>query len=318
MNTIKWKKSCIILFVTHVLLLSGCSSDQINTLLDSQKNDEKHVINGIEYNNNSQFYADTVTQFLSCIDSGDRDGIKSLLCNALKNTNNIDDVIDDLISGFEGDIINVTEYSQCSVGESSYGEEYTSAFLNNEFYITTDKQVYSAYVAICPLDEKHSDGQDVVGIYTIVIETLDYAMGDRESLDNDSVEVAGHSCYVQSFYGDSSGYLPVQSAMNKDGVIVYRILQDHGAGGKYDDFANWNSRDFDSFKTTFGNPYASSSRNDMGSLITDAYVYEITDSEKYVAVTVYRDTGEINTLRIMDIYSYRNDEEDLVVFDHEE
>lgn len=45
-----------------------------------------------------------------------------------------------------------------------------------------DKQVYNAYVAICPLDEKHEDGEDVVGVYVIHIETLDYDSGEINTL----------------------------------------------------------------------------------------------------------------------------------------
>jgi len=40
----------------------------------------------------------------------------------------------------------------------------TSAFLSDEFYITTDKQVYYALVAICPIDEKHEDGAELVRV----------------------------------------------------------------------------------------------------------------------------------------------------------
>lgn len=307
-----------LLFVL-VGLLSGCSvGEYIENATDNQADGEEHVINGIEYHYNNQFYADTVTQLLTCIDDGDKEGVRTLLCDALKNDECIDENIDALVDGFEGDIISVTEYGQSSVGSASYGEDYTSAFLSNSFYITTDEQVYSAYVAICPLDEKHEDGEDIVGIYVIHIETLDYDSGDRERPDFESIEVAKQSCYVQAFYGDSRDYLPVQSAMNRDGIVLYRILPNAGEGGRYEDMAGWDSRDYDSFQTVFGEPYAACTRNDMKSDITDGYIYKLTDSEMYAAITVYRDTGLINTLRIIDINAYRNDEEDEIILEHEE
>lgn len=308
----------VLLFVL-AYLFSGCSVEQyIENATDDMADGEEHIINGIEYHNNNQFYADTVTQLLTCIDDGDKDGVRILLCDALKNYEDIDENIDALVDGFEGDIISVTEYGQSTVGSSSYGENYTSAFLSNSFYITTDEKVYNAYVAICPLDEKHEDGEDIVGIYVIHIETLDYDSGDCERPDFESIEAAKQSCYVQAFYGDSRDYLPVQSAMNHDGIILYRILPNAGAGGRYEDMVNWNSRDFDSFQAAFGEPYAASTRNDMKSVIADGYIYKLTDSEKYAAITVYRDTGLINTLRIMDINAYRSDEEDEVILEHEE
>ncbi len=306
----------VIMFVS-IFLLSGCSMEQ-DSSSDKQGDGETHIINGIEYHYNNQFYADTVTQLLTCIDEGDKEGVRTLLCSALKNNESIDENIEGLVDGFEGDIIRVTEYGQNSTSSGSYGNDYTSAFLSKEFYITTDKQVYNAYVAICPLDEKHEDGEDVVGVYVIHIETLDYDSGDREIPDFDSIEVAEQDCYVQAFYGESKDYLPVQSAMNKDGIVLYRILPNAGNGGNYADMLNWDSRDFDRFKTVFGEPYAACTRNDMKSLIADGYIYKLKDSEKYASVTVYRDSGEINTLRIMDINRYRNDKEDDVILDHEE
>jgi hypothetical protein len=107
------------------------------------------------YQNNNQFYADTVSRLLSCIDNGDKDGVKKLLCNALKCSEDIDEQIDNLVDGFSGDITDVTEYEKNVVaGSTSYGVDYTSTFLDNQFYIFTDKQIYCASVSICPLDEK--------------------------------------------------------------------------------------------------------------------------------------------------------------------
>lgn len=56
----------------------------------------------------------------------------------------------------------------------------------------------------------------------------------------------------------------------------------------------------------------------MKALIADAYLYKLKDSEKYAMVTAYRDTGAINTLRIVDIKRYRNDKEDIMILEHKE
>lgn len=121
---------------------------------------ETPIINGVEYKYNDQFYADTVDQLLTYIDDGDKDGVKSLLCNGLKNSDGIDADIQALIDGFEGDIIRTTEYEKDTVSASSSGKNYTSAFLSRSFYIITDKQKYGVYIAVCPIDEKHDDGED--------------------------------------------------------------------------------------------------------------------------------------------------------------
>ena len=63
--------------------LTGCS---VSKLI----NYEVKVINGIEYHSDDQFYKDTAEKFLSYLDARDKEGMKSLLCNALKNHEDID------------------------------------------------------------------------------------------------------------------------------------------------------------------------------------------------------------------------------------
>ena len=78
-------------------------------------------MNGIEYKDNNQFYVDTVDLLLSYIDDGDKDGVKSLLCNGLKNAESIDEDIAALVDGFEGDIIRTTEHEYNTLSSGSYG-----------------------------------------------------------------------------------------------------------------------------------------------------------------------------------------------------
>jgi hypothetical protein len=99
--------------------------------------------------------------------------------------------------------------------------------------------------------------------------------------------------------------------------MVYRILPNAGEGGSYEEVLAWNSRDFESFKAAFGEPYAASTRNDNDFYSTDCYVYALSDSYKYAAISVFRDSGKINSLKIIDISAYRNDEEDDVIFEPE-
>ena len=316
------KRACTVLFIgLFGFTLSGCMKvGEIKDAIErALSNDSAAItVNGAEYEDSYEYAIYAVEELMACIDDGDKDGVKALLCSALKNDENIDEYVDTLVDGFEGDIVSTTLYKRFQTPNSSCGEGYNSAFMNTEFYITTDETVYKVYIALCPIDEKHDDGEDIVGIYEIQIETLDYASEDRERPEFDIVEVAEHVCYVKGFYGESSGYLPVQSGMNQDFIILYRILPDSGEGGSYEDILNWTSRDAEAFKEAFGEPYAECVSNDMTSYGTDGYLYKLTDSEKYAAVTVYKDSGEINTLRIWDINRYRNDEEDDVILDHEE
>ena len=67
---------------------------------------------------------------MDCIDEGDKDGVRALLCSALKNNENIDKNIEELVDGFEGDNISVTEYGQNTMKSGSYGNDYASAFLS--------------------------------------------------------------------------------------------------------------------------------------------------------------------------------------------
>ena len=248
---------------------------------------ETPIINGVEYKYNDQFYADTVDQLLTYIDDGDKDGVKSLLCNGLKNSDGIDSDIQALIDGFEGDIIRTTEYEKDTVSASSSGKNYTSAFLSRSFYIITDKQKY---------------GEDLVGVYNISINTLDYESSDIECNTANTIEIADHNCCVASGYGDSSSYLVAQTGNKYEVIDIYRIINPQSIV-KYDDITAWNSRDFLSFKEKFGAPYAESLDNDKEHVLADVYMYEISDSNKYAIVAVGRDDGSINALSVKDIDS---------------
>lgn len=263
---------------------------------------ETPIINGVEYKYNDQFYADTVDHLLTYIDDGDKDGVKSLLCNGLKNSDGIDADIQALIDGFEGDIIRTTEYEKDTVNASSSGKNYTSAFLSRSFYIITDKQKYGVYIAVCPIDEKHDDGEDLVGVYNISINTLDYESGDIECNTANTIEIADHNCCVASGYGDSSSYIVAQTGNKYEVIDIYRIINPQSIV-KYDDITAWNSRDFPSFKEKFGAPYAESLDNDKEHVLADVYMYKISDSSKYAIVAVGRDDGSINALSVKDIDS---------------
>ena len=87
---------------------------------------------------------------MACIDDGDKDGVKALLCSALKNDENTDEYVEALVDGFEGDIVSTTLYKRFQTPNSSYGEGYNSAFMNTEFYITTDETVYNVIYCLMP------------------------------------------------------------------------------------------------------------------------------------------------------------------------
>lgn len=85
---------------------------------------------------------------------------------------------------------------------------------------------------------------------------------------------------MQAFYGGSKAYLPVQSAADRDCIVLYQVLPDAGEGVSYEELLRWNSRDYESFRSAFGEPYAASVDNDRKSLIADAWLYRMKDSEK--------------------------------------
>ena len=212
------------------------------------------------------------------------------------------DFLKETLDGFEGDIIRTTEYEKDTVSASSSGKNYTSAFLSRSFYIITDKQKYGVYIAVCPIDEKHGDGENLVGVYNISINTLDYESGDIECNTANTIEIADHNCCVVSCYGDSSSYIVAQTGNKYEVIDIYRIINPQSIV-KYNDITAWNSRDFLSFKEKFGAPYAESLDNDKEHVLADVYMYEISDSNKYAIVAVGRDDGSINALSVKDIDS---------------
>ena len=286
----------ILAALAFMLSLAGCSN------FDAIAKGE-YVVNGIEYKDNNQFYVHTVDLLLSYIDDSDKDGVKSLLCNGLKNAESIDEDIAALVDGFEGEIIRTTEHEYNTLSSGSYGAKNASAFLSRSFYIITDKQKYGAYIAVCPFDEKHDEGEDLVGVYAIGIRTLDYMAGDVERTQyGTAIEIADSRCYVAHYYGDGNNYLVAQVGTQYDVNELCRIINPESVIN-YDDLIAWNSRDFGSFQEKFGPPYSESLKNSRENVISDKYIYKISDSDKYAIVVVFRDSGIINVLSIKDIES---------------
>lgn len=131
---------------------------------------------------------------------------------------------------------------------------------------------------------------------------MDYECGDIERNTVNTIEIADHNCCVASGYGDSSNYLVAQTGNKYEVIDIYRIINPESIV-KYDDITAWDSRDFLSFKEKFGSPYAESLDNEKTSVLSDVYIYEISDSNKYAIVAVDRDSGSINSLSVKDIDS---------------
>lgn len=291
---------CLALALGLMMSLSSCA---ITSLLKK----EVPIINGVEYKNNDQFYADTVDLLLTYIDEGNKEGVRSLLCQGLKDSKDIDANIASLVEGFEGDIVRTTKHETGTEVASSIGKNGNSAFLSKTFYVITDKQKYWVSVDICPLDETHDDGEDLVGIYRLFIKTLDYISGDveenaAERKKIEGIKIANHNCYVASQYGDSSNYLVAQVGTRYDVIDLYRIINPQSIV-TYDDVTAWTSRDFIRFQERFGPPYAENLRNVMVYVGADGYIYKISDSDKYALVGVDRENGLINALSVKDIDS---------------
>lgn len=289
------KRNSLILMFVLMLSLSGCETSDLF---------EVCVINGVEYTyrEKDRFYAETVDLLLKYIDDGNKDGVKSLLCNGLKSSKEIDAEIEALVEGFEGDIVRTTKHDTNTFSAGSIGKNYNSAFLGQEFYIITDKQKYAIYVAVCPIYEQHEEGEDLIGIYYIHIRTLDYQSGDVKAKAVEGIKIANENCRVVSNYGDSSNYLVAQTGTKYEVIDLYRIINHQGIV-TYDDITAWTSRDFISFQDKFGPPYAESLDNDKEHVLADVYLYEISDSDKYAIVAVGRESGAINALSVADIDS---------------
>ena len=291
--------------------LTGCS---VSKLI----NYEVKVINGIEYHSDDQFYKDTAEKFLSYLDARDKEGMKSLLCNALKNHEDIDNAINTLVENFEGNIIKTTPYGNNTCGSASYGENRTTINLGDDFYVITDKQIYRFYMGMHPYFLKHEDGKEVEGLSGISMCTLDFWSRDVEGKWSElcSVDIADISCGISTYFGDSTYYMLLNYKVD---IELARILNRDNKVN-YDDIVNWKTRDFKSFSEKFGEPYAEETDNDKGdSQPSKVYFYDIIDSDKYARVSVYNSNGMINTLTIEDINKPQGkDNKDEIILAHEE
>ena len=130
------KRACTVLLIgLFGFTLSGCmEADEIKDAIESALSDDSTAItvNGVEYEDSYEYAIYAVEELMACIDDGDKDGVKALLCSALKNDENTDEYVEALVDGFEGDIVSTTLYKRFQTPNSSYGEGYNSAFMNLE------------------------------------------------------------------------------------------------------------------------------------------------------------------------------------------
>lgn len=166
----------------------------------------------------------TVAGALNAIDDGDEDALQDLFCEELKKTEDIDDLTEEMVDGFEGDIIDTTPI-YTDLAARTYGQFSKTepvVYYSNYVYVYTDEQTYYMQLAMYAVRDDVSDGDDYVGINAIVIMTIDryydyireegngkngnytshYEFGDGTTQDMKFE----HYCGLMSSYGDSEEY----------------------------------------------------------------------------------------------------------------
>lgn len=155
------KKYLCVLF--SIICFSSCKAE-------SQDSDYKLA------NNISQ-------EIVSYFDNKNIDGIKSLLCQNVLNTVDVDEQIDQAFNVYCGNSVDYTVElgaATVSIDEGITTERYISA------YITVDTDIekqYTIYFAYYPIIEK----DDMIGIYRITLYTdsdAEYIIGKHITVDD--------------------------------------------------------------------------------------------------------------------------------------
>ena len=301
-----------------MLSLTACSIDDLKPREeDSKKYSEIKAEaykdkSEIDYQDGEKFMR-AAAGMLTYLDDGDKDGMKKLLANAITDNDDFDKSLDEMISGFEGDITDTTPLKTdftCSVN-SQWSKNEPKDMISADFYVYTDKGTYRVNMGLCSVDKMDANGADAEGIYFLEVRSIGsyyyYSQHYEEIEPTYHVDTIGNaSLYFFSDYAfDGSDYSVYNLTNTQTGYDVYKktgskdaISMDKLKSIDYTDKSNTSI--FDGME-----PYVEN--------VGTNRIFNIEDSDKK-ALLYYNEDG-FRKVQVIDIETPLNEQEPEVIYD---
>ena len=248
----------------------------------------------------------TCAGFVNALDDRDADDIKKLCCDRLLGMDSTEDMIDELIDGFEGDIIDTSLLATdlSSNTYSQWSKDDPVDYFDHDFYIFTTEQTYWVSIAMYSI----VGDDDLIGINSIKILTADkrfnmsvesepgipegesvarYCFADGTTADL----VYNDTCGMLVCYGDSDGYIVV----NYGAGTVYDAFKLTGGGDEIDrddiEDLDWTDEEEAYEFLSEYEPYAIGRDSVVPNYYKQVRFYLIEDSDQILYASVVGDDG---------------------------
>ena len=281
-------------------------------------------------------YIKTVAGFLNCLDDRDEDGIEDFCCERLLDMEGTDELIDALVDGFEGDIIDTSPLAT-DLAARKYGQwsaDEPVAFYDSDLIVYTDEQTYWMSISLYSVCDNTPDGDEFVGINRIRMMTLDRRYGmeildpeedgeiviDRYSFRDGTIGemLLDESCGILVSYGDSSDYIAVNTAKGSSFNVFMLTGSDDGIRRSVIDRIDFTDEE-EAYETiTSYEPYAMGEPSSVSNVISHYWLYSIEGSDEKLLVHFSgsdEDDIRISYVRILDITKLVTEQREQIVYD---
>lgn len=303
------KSAAVILLASLTLAgLTSClkpSKFDTNKLYSEIKDDAITDKDDIDHKDKGIFMK-TCAGFINALDDRDAKGIEKLCSDKLLSMDGTEDMIEEMVDGFEGDVIDTsvlpTDFSSNTYSQWSKTDPID--YYDADFYIYTDEQTYWVTLSLYSI----IGDDDLIGLNRIRILTIDkyfnmevtvpegLAEGEDVDLylfeDGTSAElVYEDSCGMLVCYGDSSDFIAVSIGAG----TAYSVFRLTGGGDGIDrddiDDVDWKDEEEALEFLEDYEPYAVGRDSAVPGYYSQARFYYIEGTDEMLYVNIAGDDG---------------------------
>nr|MCR4688271.1 hypothetical protein [Saccharofermentans sp.] len=294
-------------------LMTSCTFSEYNTnklyseIMDDAITDKDDIV----YKDDGIFMR-VCAGFVSALDDGDTDVIESLCSDKLLDMEGTYDLIEEMVDGFEGDVIDtsVLPTDLASRTYSHWSKTDPIDFYDHEFYIYTTDQTYWVTLSLYSI----VGDDDYIGLNRIRILTIDKTFNmdispaEEENVDRYDFEdgtsaemLLDDSCGILVCYGDSSDYIAVNIGVGT-AFKVYKLTGGGDVLSRDDiDDVDWTDEE-EAYKFLEDvEPYAFGEDSVVTGFYKSARFYYIEDSDEMLYVNITGD-GEPQKVTFASIF----------------
>lgn len=306
MNTYKKTTVVITLAVLALTSLTSCfplSKFETNQFYSDIKEDAITDKDDID-SKDEGIYMKTCAGFVNALDDRDARGIEKLCSDKLMSMDGTEDMIEEMIDGFEGDVID-TSVLPTDLSANTYSQWSKTDpidYFDADFFIYTDEQTYWVTLSLYSI----IGDDDLIGLNRIRILTIDKyfnmdvqvpeGLEEGEDVDTYLFEdgtsaelVYEDSCGMLVCYGDSSDFIAVNIGVG----TAYEVFRLTGGGDEIDrgdiDDVDWKDEEEALEFLAEYEPYAVGRDSAVTGYYKQARFYYIDGTDKMLYVNINGD-----------------------------